>query len=261
MRTDHPNLHALLLQVRASAVRRAPATTSGRTPRWAAAASSPARTRRASGSPPRIDASFHHLADRASRRGGRTRAAGRCRAHRPLPSMMMATCRGTSAVASYSCRRGSCHGCLLERVNREREGLPLPYTSMISASLCFSSSSTFSTYWLVSFCTSSCSRRDSSSESSPSFWRCLISSLASLRAWRSAIRASSVILWSSAHTRLRRSSVSAGIGHPDHLAVVGRVEPQIGGLDPLLDGTDHRFVPRLHHEHARPRARSRSPPG
>ena len=34
-------------------------------------------------------------------------------------------------------------------------------------------------------------------------------------------------------------------GQPDDLAVVGRVEAQVGGADGLLDGADLRNVPRL----------------
>src|SRR5688500_844614 len=83
-------------------------------------------------------------------------------------------------------------------------------------------------YWSVSFCTSPCSRRTSSSERPSPFWRCLTSSLASLRTWRTATRPSSASLCSIFTYSLRRSSVSAGIG-------TRTIVPSLDGFSPRSD--------------------------
>ena len=81
-----------------------------------------------------------------------------------------------------------------------------------------------------------------------SFFTC---SLASRRILRSATRWSSATWCSRLTISLRRSSVSGGIGTRIDLAVVGRIQPQVGRADRLLDGADLRNVPGLHRDQRR----------
>ena len=103
----------------------------------------------------------------------------------------------------------------------------------------------------VSFCTSVCARRSSSSATSlsfSSFFRC---SFASRRTLRTATRASSASWRTTLISSLRRSSVSAGIGTRIRSPRRRRIEAEVGIADRLLDHRDHLLLPRLHGDRAR----------
>ena len=118
--------------------------------------------------------------DRLAHRGHSGRVPQRARertlaAHRPLPSMMTATCAGTGPWIRIWWRRSSA----------------MVQTSMISASLVCSSRSICLMCSSCSFCTSFSARFSSSSETCSSFFSL---PMVSVRAWRTAMRPSSASL-------------------------------------------------------------------
>ena len=97
----------------------------------------------------------------------------------------------------------------------------------------------------VIFCTSSRPRRSSSSEILWSFSSFFSFSFTSRRTWRRLFRPSSASLWTWRDSSLRRSSVSAGIGTRIDFAVGGRIQPEIGRANRLLDRGKRRGIVRL----------------
>ena len=182
----------------------------------------------------------------------------RRRAQRRLPSMMIATWRGSSSggQAAGSRRRGTVGVGPAPRVRRRvvrrgrrvgragevaratrPRGPPLPSppprrsTSAMWRSVVF---------WSVSSW-----RCASSVPTSPSRSSFLSSSAASRRRLRISTRASSIRLWTTRTRSLRRSSVSGGMFEPDDRAVDVRHQPDVALGDRLLDGAQDAAVPRL----------------
>ena len=134
-------------------------------------------------------------------------------------------------------------------------------TSSSSASLCLSSSSTWATYFAVVSSSSFSARRPSSSPISPSLTSLSMASLALRRTLRMEILASSALRLATLMYSLRRSSVSSGNDHPDDVAVVARVDAEVGVADRLLDVAQGALVERGDRRPCAARARRTTPAG
>jgi hypothetical protein len=172
-------------------------------------------------------------------------------AQRPLPSMTMATWRGTS-------------GSRVEVPKVDTGGFTAfssRQTARISASLVCTSLSISAMVRSVSFWMSSVRRRSSSSVISlslSSFLPCSLPSRRRLRIGHLGILAQAL---DDLGEILAALLGERGHRHADDLARGGRVQAQVRFADGLLHLGDHRLFPRLHADGARIEQRQLRPPG
>ena len=160
------------------------------------------------------------------RRCPATRGRKRCFAQRPLPSMMMATCRGTSPCVGNGLRRAR-----RDAVDRRLALIPPSAPLPSAAAACRSRRCAGRSASAPRPARGARRPRDTSFFFSSSFrwW------IASRRMLRTATRAFSASWRTTLISSLRRSSVSAGIGTRTISPCGRRVQAEVGVADRLLD--------------------------
>ena len=171
------------------------------------------------------------------RRWPSTRGRPRAAAQRPLPSMMMATCRGASKPSLPDRQRLGLR--CLSIVRRRSNGHDLLFLGGKKL-VDFGDGRVGRFLHLVRTC-----RSCSSSLILWSFSSFLRRSRPSRRTCRTATRAASVYLCATFTISRRRSSLSSGTPQPEDLSLGRRGQAEIGGGNRLLDRVDHRSVPDL----------------